>query len=414
MEPVTPENLLNYINIIKRKTIGELKSNGCIPSHLNVENRLASFMTQWPTSLTTLIYGDVNTLSLYSLRLKIIQRYLELLLDINSDEFNRGLQTYPTIKHRPLEVINEVLKILQSEIMMPNQKIKANLFLIHADSENLRNLIYNFRFIGGIDIKEVIRLHPRIAMRKYQTMLEIKNILQEFNISKEAQTRCFEIYTLSPATIRERLEKAKNTPDFITYFEHPRFLKIIYYNKTATKRLLNLYNSRKNCVSLNVLSSSNSHYEAFQKAPGDCFGKGKDTVFFIHQILQNAYTARDIRNSLKKHPFWINVPLIQMKFVADLLLKKFSAQDIFDNCFILLYPWKKICDVMYILNSEEVHQLLPFDHLDLSKITNSQKLSLMLYLLEKNHYFSGNGVWIESKNKNSEIADQNESNYYLK
>ncbi|KPJ13590.1 hypothetical protein RR48_10774 [Papilio machaon] len=406
LQNIKPGDLLRYLNIVKQKTIGQLRSDGQIPYYLNIENRLASCMTQWPTSLTTLIYGDVNNFSLYSLRLKIIQRYLELVLDLSSDEFYRGLKTYPTIKHRPLEIINETLNILQTQIMIPNFKIKSNLYLIHADPENLKNLIYNFRFIGGIDIKEIIRSHPKIAMKNFSNMVEIRKILQEFDVSNEAQIRCFEIYTLSPETIRARLENAKKTPEFITYFNHPRFLKMIHHNKKTTKRLINLYSQNKKCVSLNILSGSFSNYETFEKMHGDRLGKAKDLLFCICEILGNTSSASDIRKILRRHPFWLNMPLVQIKYVAEQLLKKFSPEDVFENCTILLYPWNKIRDTMVILHHRELLKLHPFDHLDMSRLSDSQKLSLVLYLLEKKHYFTGNGVWTEDKNKNTELTIQ--------
>ncbi|XP_014360210.2 transcription termination factor 5, mitochondrial [Papilio machaon] len=315
LQNIKPGDLLRYLNIVKQKTIGQLRSDGHIPHYLNIENRLASFMTQWPTSLTTLIYG-------------------------------------------------------------------------------------------GIDIKEIIRSHPKIAMKNFSNMVEIRKILQEFDVSNEAQIRCFEIYTLSPETIRARLENAKKTPEFITYFNHPRFLKMIHHNKKTTKRLINLYSQNKKCVSLNILSGSFSNYETFEKMHGDRLGKAKDLLFCICEILGNTSSASDIRKILRRHPFWLNMPLVQIKYVAEQLLKKFSPEDVFENCTILLYPWNKIRDTMVILHHRELLKLHPFDHLDISRLNDSQKLSLVLYLLEKKHYFTGNGVWTEDKNKNTELTIQ--------
>ncbi|XP_052753829.1 transcription termination factor 5, mitochondrial-like [Galleria mellonella] len=399
---IQPADLLGYLPLVKQKSIGELKKMGLIPSHINLENRLASHMTQWPTSLTNLIYEDVNKYSLYILRLKIIQRYLELLLDISIEEFYRGVKTYPTIKHRPLKTINETLNILQSQIMVPNYKIKSNFYLIHADPDNLKNIIHNFKTIGGIDIKEIIRLHPKLATKNYNTLVEIRKVLQEYSISNEAQRRCFDIYTLSPTTIKERIESAKKIPEFSTFFNHPRFLKMIHYKKTAMKRLANLYSNNKKCLSLNILSGSSAHFETFEKTPGDRLGKGKDLIFCISQCLENDYSASDIRKLIKRHPFWINIPLVQVKYVYEQLCTEFSKSDIYENCFILLYPWSKIKDILEVIDSQST-QRLPQDineQLNINKLNKSRKLSIVLYLLEKNHYFSGNGVWSEDKYKN--------------
>lgn len=407
IQNISSASLLTYFKIVKQMKIRELKKLGYLPPHMNVENNLASFMTQWPTSLTTLIDEDVNNTSLYSLRLKIIQRYLELVLDLTKEEFDRGLKTYPTIKHRPLECINETLEILQLQIMIPNHKIKSNLYLIHVDPQNLKNIIHNLRSIGGIDIKEVMRMHPKLATRNFNTMLEIKKILKEYDISNEAQRRCFSIYTLGPHTIRERLEQARNFPEFSVFIKHPRFLKMIHYNTTAMKRLSNLYSNNKKCVSLNILSGSEAHYEVFEKAPGDRVGKGKDLLFCISQSLGKKFSMTHVRNVIKRHPFWMNTPVFQVKYVYEQLSKQFTDQDIYENCPILLYPWKKVKDTLYIIDKKLIEKQIPMfqDNLHYESLSNSQKLSLVLYLLEKNHYFSGNGVWTEEKNKNIDKSD---------
>lgn len=407
---ITAAHLASYLSLVKQKTIGELKNSGEIQVMMNVENRLASYMTQWPTSLTTLINDDVNNYSLQTLRLKILQRYLELVLDLTNEEFNRGILTYPTIKHRPLEVISETLTILQSQIMLPSHKIKSNLYLIQTDPNNLRQIIYNFRSIGGIDIKEVIRLHPKVAAKNFSSLIAIRDVLQEYGITNEAQKKCFEIYTLGASTIKERLENAKTVPEFNTFFHHPRFLRMIYYKNTAMKRLMTLYSNNKKCLSLNILSGSSARYEAFEKAPGDRLGKGKDLVFCLTQALGKNFRSSEIRKIIKRHPFYINIPLIQVKFVHQQLSKEYTPKDIFENCPILLYPWNKVKEALSTMNKRQKHiQYKSLEHLDLSCLNNSQKLSLALYFLESNHYFSGNGVWTEEKNKTAPNLLQCES-----
>lgn len=402
VDNVSESHLLSYLAIMKQKTIGELKDSKIIQTTVNVENRLASCMTQWPTSLTTLVYGDVNKITLYTLRLKIIQRYLELILDLSENEFERGVQTYPTVKHRPLKAINKTLNILLGQILMPNHKIKSNFYLVHADPENLEKILYNVRSLGGIDVKEVIRRYPKLAQKNYAILLEVKKTLEEYGIGNEAQRRCFEIYTLSPTTIKERLEKANKIPEFNAFNNHPRFLKMIHYNTVASRRLRDLYNSNKKCMSLNVLSGSAAHYEVYASAQGDRLGKGNDLLFCISQSLGNSYRMNAIGKVIKRHPFWQHIPLVQVKYVHERLCKEFSARDIFENCTILLYPWNKIHHVLKLINMKKNTRTEPLfnESLDLETLNKSQKLSLILYILEKNHYFSGNGVWSEEKHKN--------------
>ncbi|XP_050673291.1 transcription termination factor 5, mitochondrial-like [Leptidea sinapis] len=400
-ERITGELLLSYLTIMKQKTLKELRNMGLLPALLNIENKLASYMTQWPTSLTTLIQGDSNLTTLYNLRLKIIQRYLELMLDLTEDEFYRGIKTYPTIKHRPLRSINETLRILQSYISLPNEKIKSNLYLIHADPENLNNILYKLRSIGGMDIREVIRMYPKIATKNCTTLLEIKRLLDKHGVTAEAQTRCFQIYTLSEKTIDKRLKDAQSLPELSVYREHPRFLKMIHYNTRVLKRMRNVKTNNKRCLSLNVLSGSSARYETFEKTPGDRLGKGKDLVFSISQALGKNYRMSEIHKTIKKHPFWMNIPLVEVKYVCDKLKQTYSIQDIFENCSIVLYPWDKIREAIRTIEENKDGKIYPVtSNFNLKKISKSQKLSLALYTIEKTHYFSGNGVWTDEKNKN--------------
>lgn len=407
-ENITTKHLTSYLTLVKQKTVAELKKSKVIPAVLNIENRLASYMTQWPTSLTTLIVGDAEEKTLYQLRLKIIQRYLELVLDLTEEEFYRGVQTYATIKHRPLAVINESLTLLQSSLRIPKEKIKNNLYLIHTDPENLKHIIFEFRAIAGIDIKEIVKLHPKIAMKNFKTLFEMRRVLQNYNISDEAQAKCFPIYTLSPETVSERLEKAKEIPEFEVLFNHPRFLKMIYYNKTAIKRLQSLYSNNKKCLSLNVLSGCSDHYKLFEKAPGDRSGKGKDLIFCLSEAFGKKISASLIRRQIQRHQYWINVPVVQVKYVFKKLSTHFTDKEIYENCTILLYPWSKVNETIKLINANGKNNKSPLsniiDNVDYSKLNKSQVLSLVLYLLERKHYFTGNGIWTEEQKQNIEFS----------
>lgn len=408
---VTGQHLATFLHIVKKLTIKELKSEGELPP-INIENQLASHMSQWPTSLTTLVQCDPNSLTLYNLRLKIIQRYLELILDLTDIEFNRALKTYPNIKHRPLGMINETLTLLQDKIGMPVDKIKSNMYLIHADAENLKQLIYNIRSIAGIDIKLILQRNPKICVCNWRNTAEIKEIFEEYNISTEAQKRCLHIFTLSAATIKNRLEYIKNTPEFSIYLNHPRGLKLIYYHKNAAKRIIELsFMCEKKCMTLNSLSGCTRDYDKFMKSPGDRIGKGRDLFFCLSE--QFGTDTRYLRKIIKRHPFWINIPIINITLVLKKLSKKYSQNDIYNNCSILLYPLNAINHTLRMLqtnNTKELSKLIPFfDQVDILQLTNTQVLSLALYIIEKNHYFSGNGVWTDAKllENNQFTSDKN-------
>lgn len=397
---VSAEYISSYLHLVKKKNIHDLKKNGLIDKSTDVKDELVKIFTGWPSSPPIRENLNENEISLFDIRMKVLQRYLELTLDITPDDFCKSVNVYPRLKHRPLRSVSDTLILLTSQLTMPIHKIRANFFLLHANPENIRLLLFKLKSIAGVNVKEILNMRPILCNTSYNTFIETGKVLKEYSISEEAQRRCFEIYTLSPDTVRHRLEEAKTIPEFEALFCSPRLLKIIYYSKRAKLRLQVLKELNKKCFSLNVLSGSSKHYEVFKKGSCDK-SKGIDLLRSVCSSLGPAMRLELIRKEFGRHPHWVNVPVSQAKQTCEKLKNDFMSADIYLNCCILLYPWSKIEKYLNILqyyrsgNFDRKNFISAIEHLDCTALTNVQVLSLVQYVLEKEHYFTGNGIWYD-------------------
>ncbi|KAJ8961176.1 hypothetical protein NQ318_008857 [Aromia moschata] len=89
---------------------------------------------------------------------------------------------------------------------------------------------------------------------------------------------------------------------------------------------------------------------------------------------------------MKLHPYYRQVPIKDMQDSYDYLTKhKFQNHNIFKVMHVLLYPVEKLDKALNEMRTNE-----DFNYISLSQV---KKLRLMLYFIEKEHHFTGNGIW---------------------
>jgi len=72
-----------------------------------------------------------------------------------------------------------------------------------------------------------------------------------------------EVYTLASSTVYRRLRKIIETPELASFIGNPQIARLVYNQNKVNSRLK--YLQSKNCVSLNLLVTSNSLFNRFLK-----------------------------------------------------------------------------------------------------------------------------------------------------
>lgn len=376
-----------YITIIKQQ-IKALKNNRLIPFDLNMMDQLRK---QFDMEINPNIdYSD--EMRLHTIREHFLDAFLRARLQLTDDELNRLWKSYSKVKNKSFGHTQKVVDILQHDLKLTREKIVGNLYLLHADPENLLRYPEVVPSVAGMDIKQVMVKQPKIMMIPCEKVKDLLGHLRAYGIDEVAVIKYSTIMTLSPDTVLARLKQLKNTKEFEVLAKHPRITKLIAYQTKAAIRLDFLQQLKVRCASLNVLASHSQSFERYVREGYDRT-KGRDIAHYLNTVFRQQGT--DAPEQVKRHPNWFHVPPAQMQETLDYLRSKhFSLDEIYENVQILLYPLSRIVhkldQLMECKRTKKRHDDLG---IELASVTPSQMLSLCLYMIELDFHFTGDGIW---------------------
>ncbi|CAK1548585.1 unnamed protein product [Leptosia nina] len=394
---ILPSHLIRYNTIVKSRTISKLKKQGLINTNLCLEQILLDIFQDWPQNEKFLKqYSDVNT-NILTVRMSVLQRYLEWRLGITNDKFTKFSNNNLPLKHRPMVDIHQSLDIAENVIKFDRKYIRNNSFIISSDPLNTRLILENVDSLAGVDIKEAIRLVPAILKNNYRALLEIKEILREYEIIEEAQKRYLRVYCMNPDTVRSRLNDLVTMNEFKVLASNPRILSMVVHYRKVLNRLTKIESEKKQCFSLNTLVAPQKIFNTYISNFGSrvC---SRDMAIHILSSLKGNYNQDTLVNTLKRHKYWLHTAISVVHDNICMLKKYFDDQVILDNCQLLLYPGsdieRHISRIQKIRNSaSRDNPIETHNNLNYSRLTDSQILSLVLYEIEKKYHFSGDGIW---------------------
>ncbi|XP_039441861.1 transcription termination factor 5, mitochondrial [Culex pipiens pallens] len=394
--------LSKYITLVRQK-VRALKKNLLIPADLDMVEQLRK---QFELDVLPVGLKSSDDLHVQPLREQFISEFLRQRLDLSDVELKRLWQSYSKIKHKSFGHTQRVVDILQYDYKFSREKIVGNLYLLHADPENLLRYPTVVPSIGGMDIKELMVKQPKVMMVPCDKVQQLLGVLRSHEIDESGILKYSAILTLAPDTIQARIIQIKKTKEFEVLLKHPRITKLIAYQTKAAIRLDFLQQLKVRCASLNVLASHSQGFEKYVRDGCDRT-KGKDTAHFFSQIF--AQKSDEVFTHLKRHPNWFHIPTVQIQETMDYLrAQQYTLEDIGENIQIVLYPLSRISAKL-----DKLHECArtgrPHDELgiELVGVSASQMLSLCLYTMELDFHFTGDGVWPEQVQLNDASTSTN-------
>ncbi|XP_068628841.1 transcription termination factor 5, mitochondrial-like [Battus philenor] len=416
---IIPKYIIKYHSIVRSKTIASLKEEGLLKPNLDLERKLLQCFNDWPEKEKHLSNFPDSSTSILTLRTSVLEKYLRWRLLVSEDEFKSYCSKYLPLRHRPMCDIIEAIDIAQNDIKFNTDTIRRNGFIISSDPVNTKLIIENVDTLAGYDIREAIRNNPGILKNNYKALLEIKNILQKYDISEDAQRRCFRVYCMNPQSVQERLDQLKELKEYQILSTNPRVLSLVVHKRKMLSRLEKIQSTTKQCYSLNQLVSSRNVFNNYINGFGNkvC---GRDMAILITNSIQTAQKDKGsntlhsneneksnltklVLNNLKKHKYWLHSSLYIINENIQYLKKIFYGDVILNNCQILLYPLiesKKYFEYFLKKRSrgivtKDIDLGLDgnYNSINYENLTDEQILSLVIYEIEKKYYFSGDGIW---------------------
>ncbi|KAH8288557.1 hypothetical protein KR054_005432 [Drosophila jambulina] len=388
---ITIPTLSKYVTVVN-KSIEILKAHTYIPYDVKVVERLASYFTgiHLPVDMRDL---NSENLTLKSLRQALLNAYLRERLQMDDGDLQKLWRVYSRIRHKSFRAVQDTVELLTSELKFTSERLRKNSFLLYSDADNIRRILKEIPTIDSQDIREIGFRRPKILMSTCDSLRQTLQHVHAFGISEAAVLRCLEVLTLGPDTVLERLRDLQEIEEFQVLGTNPRVLRLVHYQNKARLRLDYLSQLKVRCASLHILSCGSEAFAKFARDGSDRT-KGRDIVVYLGNILSK--DEQVLRNLLSRHPNWCHTPLLHVKQCLEFLRsKKFKLQEIFANIHLLLYPIKRIEEKMHLLQAPDAQEELQLPVSGFYELSNNEILTLILYLIESEFHFTGDGIWTE-------------------
>ncbi|XP_073825284.1 mitochondrial transcription termination factor 5 [Musca autumnalis] len=396
-EAITIPLLAKFVSAMNRSVVS-LKAFRYIPYDTNVIDRLRTTFSDIEVELSK-DYECSESMELKFLRQHILNCYLKQKLGATASDIEKIWKTYGRIRHKSFSSVQNIIDVLTRDLNFSYERIIKNAFLLYADAENVKRILNEVPTIDGQDIKELLFKRPKIMMTSCDALLTTMQHIKEFGIGEGAILRCLEILTLGPDTVLERLKDLNEVEEFKVLSSNPRVLRLVHYQNKARLRLDYLNQLKVRCASLHILSCSSEAFARFARDGSDKT-KGRDVVVYLSNVMNKS--ENNLRSLLSRHPNWCHIPAIQVKQCYEFLLEKqFSTEDIYNNIHIMLYPIKRIEEkLIHLKTSDFINELKSNENSE--ELTTNEMLTLVLYLIESEFHFTGDGIWTEQHTQHVE------------
>lgn len=390
---ITIKTLFKYVTIIN-KPIYMLKAHRLIPYDVNVPQRLIECFTN--IHLPNNWELDVNigeTVTLRALRQSMLNAYLRERLQMDETELQKMWRVYSRVRHKSFRSVQDNIELLFKVFKFSAERLRKNAFLFHADADNMHRILKEIPTINGHDIRDIGYRRPKILMSNCDGLKQTLQHVRSFGITEDAVLRCLEVLTLGPDTVLERLRDINEIEQFQVLGSNPRILRLVHYQNKARVRLDYLNQLKVRCASLHILSCGSDAFAKFARDGSDRT-KGRDIVVYLGNVFKKEEQL--LRSLLSRHPNWCHIPVLHVKQCLEFLqTKKFNLADIFQNIHLLLYPIKRIEEKLLLLQVTEALEELQLPVPDMHALNNNEILTLILYLIESEFHFTGDGIWTE-------------------
>ncbi|XP_078053664.1 mitochondrial transcription termination factor 5 [Augochlora pura] len=243
--------------------------------------------------------------------------------------FYKPLLKFHAYKYQSFRQITKMLDVLQTQCQIDRRFLNQNPYLLDLDPDNVLDFLNQFKDVQ-IDGSNIVNI-----------IKTCPRILQNDVSSVTELTQLYEHYNAHKMTPHLNLPRLIMEGDMfiLRCSEHQAYPRTI--QKKYIKQLfkIELGNESKELIS-----------------------------FFI------------------RHPHWRDIPIFSIHKMILYLKKYYKKEEIVANIHLVLYPMHAVKKTLEKVNEKYSRQ-------NKFAYTNSQRLALCLYLLEKGYHFSGDAVW---------------------
>lgn len=282
----------------------------------------------------------------------------------------------------------EMMDVLRNEIGLDIkfiQKYPSVLSYLPASARALMEVFEELR-IADAEFKDLVIKHRDVLNADPGTVKDLYEYIKERNISDQAVLNCLRIFMLNLEEFKRRLNLYMSIPEICPWKGHPRLLCLIYHHRIVKHRLHYLrLSNRANDANVHVLCSSRRFFQRYLNGETNRPAILKHLRHILNEEFDENRVVRVILR-IKEHPYWRNACLMDMFHVLQYLKQKYTEEDIEYGIHLILYPLSIVQKTLSTVEKRYTPENgYPY--------TPGQRLTLCVYLIEKDNHFTGDAIW---------------------
>ncbi|XP_012284844.1 transcription termination factor 5, mitochondrial [Orussus abietinus] len=391
---IEPLHMYRFAHCMKLP-MSSFKKLANIPTSVNVCENLLSYLHKAPPEVPPLQQPDDNA-TVMDHYLHCIQYYLHWKFDLSESEVQKYFKISTLFRYRSFNHMRAVVDLLIDEFHFSIEDIRKCVFLLGCHPEKLKYMLTEMERLTSIDIRTMFKNYPRVPVLRTEAVPKIFQILKSYDIPDSVIIKHPEVFLIPPSTLDLRLKYVFNSPKLCILRNNPKLLRLIYLYDTVMIRLKYLEHLNMDYTSISLLISSNTTFSRAVSTKGYKLTMEELTYYLT---LEFEFDITYVQTKLRKHPFWRYTSIPQIKETVLYLKERFSPIDISKCVYIILYPREKVENALNVVERYD-------STYGIASFTPSQVLSLCVYILERDHHFSGDGIWRINTKSNEITLDE--------
>lgn len=371
-------DILLDVRKIRASSISKLKEIELIDQELKVAENLIKYLKPLPSNFDVSDLLD-DELTLGHIHKNIVQRFISYRLEASPEKIEKLFRTHLHIHNKSLTFLCENINIAL-ELGYSKTRLMNNGYILQTNPLNTREVLNALPTLAQCDMRAQMKMYPKLIGISLQNFLRTYELLRKCGIADEHISKNMNIFSLSTKTIQNRINNIKKVPEMRLLMKNPKMLDMIIHYHKAINRLDLLQKVKLKCTSLSVIVSD--VFDEYVKE-----GKDVNRKRELMKLIRSMVKDDDIiEERFMKHPFFLNVPFVEIeKTYLYLRAHSFLNKQIAVAMPILLYPKEKVKEALQTIYNDE--------RIKYAQVKNSQVLNTALYFLERDHHFTGNGIW---------------------
>lgn len=387
--------------------IGVFKSYANIDHSVDVQGRWLDLVSEpsWRLKNEQLLEQHTTPCSSIShVRNVVFSSYLARKWKISFPEVlkwvEEGIKTLPLSIRRLMRTVSVLPKI-----GFDQESIWKNPSLLQSDSDSLENFMFTYRedFLGQSASQFLLEFPEVTCQIDFPSLHSNVDNLRRFGVPMACiRNNLRDLLVQDPLVLQGKIRQIEPYPELGVFVHHPRFAKLFDDVDTVVLRVKTFRAIDKRQITFSACTCSAKDFSALIQQRAQLRLSDEALRYLANRTGQ---PSKSVKEMLRSHPQSRQLGSENMKKVMELVAARgFTKEQIFNGLHLVLYPVGLVAKKLDELPSRP--EMQPIE----TTIKEPTILQIVVYLLEEQFMFTGNGVFAKPPENKTESVARGETN----